>query len=104
MAQQKSEGRVVPEGGVMPAEPVRSSACGQGKAVPVDQTVVQLELPIATAENPRGAARTVAADRSGACRAGVPEAIVNAENGTPVTMEEVAVNAHRKRQHLVVGL
>src|SRR5665811_1731078 len=65
MAQQKSEGRVVPEGGVMPAEPVRSSACGQGKAVPVDQTVVQLELPIATAENPRGAARTVAADRSG---------------------------------------
>lgn len=90
MAQQKSEDRVGPEGGVMPVEPAGSSAGGQGKAVPVEQTALQLELPVATAENPQGTARVVASDRSGAGQTGVPEAIVNAENGTPVTMEEVA--------------
>jgi len=75
----------------MPAEPAGSSACGRGKAVTVDQTVVQLQLPIATAENPRGAARLASSDLSeGGSLVGVPEAIVNAENGTPVTMEEVA--------------
>src|SRR5450631_4074785 len=62
MAQQKSEDRVVLEGGVMPAEPACSSARGQGKTVP---------------------------DRSGARRAGVPEAIANAEVDTSVTMEGV---------------
>ncbi len=91
MTQQKSENRVVPESGVMPAEPARSSARGQGKAVPVDQTVLQLELPIATAENPRGAARSAFSDLSEVMSlVGVPKAIGNAENGTPVTMEEVA--------------
>jgi RNA-directed DNA polymerase len=90
MAQQKSEDRVLPQGGVMPAEPASSSAGGQGKAVPVEEAALQLELPIATAENPRGTARGVASDRSGAGQAGVPEAIVNAEEGTPATMEEVA--------------
>jgi hypothetical protein len=91
MAQQKSENRGVLEGGVMPAEPARSSVRGQGKAVPVDQTVVQLELPIVTAENPRGAARSASWDLSeGRSLAGVPEAIGDAEDGTPVTMEEVA--------------
>jgi len=91
MAQQKSEDRVVLEGGVMPVEPARSSARGRGKAVPVDQTVLQLELPIATAENPRGAARSAFSDLSeGMSLVGVPKAIGNAENGTPVTMEEVA--------------
>ncbi len=91
MAQQKSEDRVVPEGGVMPVEPASSSVRGQGKAVPVDQTVVQLELPIVTAENPRGAARPASSDLSeGRGLAGVPKAIGKAENGTPVTMEEVA--------------
>jgi RNA-directed DNA polymerase len=89
MAQQKSEDRVVPEGGVMPAEPAGSSPGGQGKAVPVEEVALQLELPVATAENPRGSARVVASDRSGADQVGVPEAIVNAENATPATMEEV---------------
>ena len=42
MAQQKSEDRVLPEGGVMPAQPGRSSIGGQGKAVPVDETTLQL--------------------------------------------------------------
>jgi hypothetical protein len=52
MAQQKSEDRVVPEGGVMPAERTGSSTGGQGKAVPVEETAVQLGLPIVTAEKP----------------------------------------------------
>lgn len=85
MAQQKSEDRVVLEGGVMPVEHVGSSPGGQGKAVPVDQTMLQLELPIATAEHRTGS-RTV----PGTGRAMVPKAIVNAETGTSVTMEEVA--------------
>ncbi len=83
MAQQKSEDRVVPDGGVMPAQPVR----GQGKAVPVDQLAGQLGLPIATAEHRAGVP-----DRSGTDR-GVtvePKAIVNVEQVTPVSMEEVA--------------
>jgi RNA-directed DNA polymerase len=90
LAQQKSEDRVLPEGGVMPAEPGGSSTGGQGKAVPVEETAVQLELPVATAENPRGATRAAVPDRSGAGRAGVPEATVNAEEAVPATMEEVA--------------
>jgi hypothetical protein len=35
MAQQKSEDRVVPDGGVMPVQPGGSSLAGQGKAVSV---------------------------------------------------------------------
>ena len=80
MAQQKSEDRVVPEGGVMPAEPVGSSPGGQGKAVPVEETAVQLCLPIATAEVAHASPRAM----------GVPKAIVNARTGPSVTMEEVA--------------
>lgn len=52
MAQQKSEDRVVPDGGVMPVQPATSSLGGQGKAVPVEQAALQLCLPIATAEAP----------------------------------------------------
>jgi len=94
MARQKSEDRVLLEGGVMPAERAGSSAGGQGKAIPVEQTAGQLRLPIATAENPKGAVRPAASDRSGVGegtlgQAGVPEAIVNVESVTPVTMEEV---------------
>jgi group II intron reverse transcriptase/maturase len=80
MAQQKSEDRVVLEGGVMPAEPVGSSPGGQGKAVPVEETAVQLCLPIATAEVPQGSPRAM----------GVPKAIGNARTCPSVTMEEVA--------------
>jgi RNA-directed DNA polymerase len=87
MAQQKSEDRVVPDGGVMPAQP---AGCGQGKAVPVDQVAWQLQLPIATAEDPEGSARKAARDRSRAGRAGVPKAIVTEEKSTPARMEEVA--------------
>jgi hypothetical protein len=85
MAQQKSEDRVVLQGGVMPAEPAGSSPGGRGKAVPVDQTAVQLELPIATAEH-----RTGSRTGSGMGRGVGPKAIVNAEISTEVTMEEVA--------------
>lgn len=54
MTQQKLEDRVVLEGGVILVELVGSSSGGQGKAIPVDQTAVQLELPIATAEHHAG--------------------------------------------------
>jgi hypothetical protein len=74
MAQQKSEDRVLLEGGVTPAEHTGSSSGGQGKAVPVEQTALQLQLPIATAENPKGATRRTTRDRLGAVRAGVPKA------------------------------
>ena len=90
MAQQKSEDRVVPEGGVMPAERVGSSTGGQGKAVPVEETAVQLSLPIATAENPKGATRRRTRDRLGEIRAGAPKAIDKAGTAASATMEEVA--------------
>ncbi len=90
MAQQKSEDRVLPDGGVMPAQPAGSSLGGQGKAVPVEGTALQLQLPIATAESPQGASRKTTRDRLGAVRAEVPKAIVNAETAASATMEEVA--------------
>src|SRR5436305_9451746 len=90
MAQQKSEDRVVPEGGVMPAERAGSSPGGQGKAVPVEETAVQLCLRIATAENPRGASRRRTRDRLGEIRAGAPEAIDKTGTASSATMEEVA--------------
>jgi len=90
MAQQKSEDRVVPEGGLIPAERAGSSPSGQGKAVPVEETAMQLSLAIATAENPRGATRRRTRDRLGAIRAGAPKAIAKAETAAPATMEEVA--------------
>jgi RNA-directed DNA polymerase len=74
----------------MPAERAGSSIGGQGKAVPVEETAVQLCLPIVTAENPQGATRRRTRDRRGEIRAGAPEAIVNAERAAPATMEEVA--------------
>jgi hypothetical protein len=64
MTRQKSEDRVVPDGGVMPVQPVGSSLGGQGKAVPVDQGVSQLRLPIATAE-PAGVWALAADPRTG---------------------------------------
>jgi hypothetical protein len=79
MAQQKSEDRVVPDGGVMPVQPAGG---GQGKAVSVDQEAWQLQLPIATAEDPAGSAREAARDRSRAGRAGVPKAIVTERKST----------------------
>jgi hypothetical protein len=74
----------------MPAERVGSSTGGQGKAIPVEETAVQLSLPIATAENPQGATRRKTRDRLGAIRAGAPKAIGNAGKAAPATMEEVA--------------
>ena len=90
MAQQKSEDRVVPEGGVMPVERAGSSSGGQGKAVPVEETTVQLSLAIATAENPRGATRRRTRDRLGEIRAGAPKAIDTTGTALSATMEEVA--------------
>jgi RNA-directed DNA polymerase len=80
MAQQKSEDRVVLEGGVTPVEPAGSSPERQGKAVPVEETAVQLCLAIATAEVPQGSPRAM----------GVPKAVANAQVDPSVTMEQVA--------------
>ena len=49
----------------MPVERAGSSPGGQGKAIPVEETAVQLSLPIATAENPKGATRRRSRDRLG---------------------------------------
>jgi RNA-directed DNA polymerase len=90
MAQQKSEDRVVPDGGVMPVQSAGSSAGGQGKAVPVDEAVSQLRLPIATAEAPSGGFGSRSPDRSGGrVGAGVPKAVVNERTCVPATMDEV---------------
>ena len=90
MAQQKSEDRVVPDGGVMPAQPAGSSPGGQGKAVPVEEAASQLRLPIATAEVPRGARGADPGPvRGGTADARVPKAIVNARTRAPAMMEEV---------------
>src|ERR1700746_1334073 len=90
MAQQKSEDRVVPEGGVMPVERVGSSTGGQGKAGPVEETAGALGLPTAPAETPKGATRRRPRDRLGAIRAGAPKAIEQTGTAAPATMEEVA--------------
>jgi retron-type reverse transcriptase len=74
----------------MAAERAGSGPGGQGKAIPVEETAVQLRMPIATAENPKGATRRKTRDRLGAVRAGAPKAIVNPEMAAPATMEEVA--------------
>src|SRR4051794_2055759 len=89
MAQQKSEDRVVPDGGVMPVQASGREVAGQGKAVPVEQTAEQLQLPVATAEDPAGSAREVVRDRSRAGRTGVPKATVTGEKVPPAVMEEV---------------
>jgi hypothetical protein len=79
MARQKSEDHVVPDGGVMPVQPGMDA--GQGKAVPVDETVVQLSLAIATADD-----HLKAPDLSGASGVVVPKAMVIAGTWAPVTV------------------
>ena len=74
----------------MAAERAGSSPGGQGKAIPVEETAVQLRLPIATAENPKGATRRRTRDRLGAVRAGAPKATGKVGIAAPATMEEVA--------------
>ena len=79
----------------MSAERAGSSTGGQGKAVPVEETALQLELPIATAENPKDVMSSPSdRERAGLlsssadhCRAGVQtveleEALSEHRNGT----------------------
>ena len=84
----------------MLAERAGSSLGGQGKAIPVEETAVQLSLPIATAENPKGATRTKTRDRLGVLRAGAPKAIGNAGTAAPATME---APAHRRPRPAATG-
>ena len=74
----------------MAAERAGSSPGGQGKAVPVEETAVQLSLAVATAENPQGATRRRTRDRLGVLRAGAPKATSKVGMAPPATMEEVA--------------
>lgn len=95
MTHQQSEGRIVPEGGVTPAEPEGQSPHGQGKAASVDQVAMQLELSLTTAENPPGQspggpAHDKGRDLSGPSVAREPKVSANAEDCPPATMEEVA--------------
>lgn len=90
MTQQKSEDRVVPEGGATPVERAGSSPGRQGKAIPVEERAGQLRLPVVTAENPKGATRRRARDRLGAIRAGAPKTTSKTGIVPPVTIEEVA--------------
>jgi hypothetical protein len=97
MAQQKSEDRVVPDGGVTPVQPAGSSAGGQGKAVSVDEAAWQLRLPIATVEVPRGSPCKRSPDRSGGrTQARVPKAVVNEKNSAPTMMERSSSDSARR--------
>jgi RNA-directed DNA polymerase len=90
MPQQKSEDRVLLEGGVMPVERGGSSPVGQGKAVPVEEAVSQLRLPIATAEAPSGGSGGRSPDRfGGRTVARAPKAVVNERTCAPAMMDEV---------------
>jgi group II intron reverse transcriptase/maturase len=68
----------------MPVQPARDG--GQGKAVPVDETAVQLGLPIATADHRERVPGQPGTDRDVV----VPKAVVNVGSWMPVTVEEVA--------------
>jgi len=63
---------------------------GKGRRSRSKKRRVQLSLPIATAENPKGATRRRTRDRLGAIRAGAPKAISKTGTAAPATMEEVA--------------
>ena len=93
MARQKSEDRVVADGGVMPVQRVGSSAGGQAKAVPVEQAVSQLRLPIATAEVSQGSPRAMR----------VPKAVVTERTCVPATMMEEVVERLGSALSKVVG-
>jgi hypothetical protein len=67
-----------------------SSPGPQGKAVPVEETMVQLSLLSVTAENPRGATRRRSRDRLGEIRAEAPKTIDKTGTAASATMEEVA--------------
>ncbi|MGH2625846.1 MAG: group II intron reverse transcriptase/maturase, partial [Anaerolineales bacterium] len=104
MARQKSEDRVVADGGVMPVQPAVSSGGGQAKAIPVDEAVSQLRLPIATAEAPYGGPSSLIPDRSGShAAARVPKAIVSSWTSEPATMMEEVVERLGSALLKVVG-
>lgn len=93
MTQQKSEDRIVPQGGVIPAPTQKVEPSGGGRAVPVKGEDQQLMLAFATAENPRqerGADGVEGPDLSGSKARKVPKAKVKWRGAGPARMEEVA--------------
>jgi len=76
----------------MAAERAGSSPGGQGKAIPVEETAVQLRMPIATAENPKD----VMSSPSDRERAGLPSSSADYGRAGRVTVEpEEASSEHR---------
>ncbi len=91
-AQQKSEDRTVPQGGVMPAPTQDVEPSGGGRAVPVKGVDQQLMLSFMAAENPRelsGAAGVDALDLSTAEAHKVAKMKAKPRRAGPAKMEEV---------------
>ena len=103
MAQQKSEDCVVPQGQGNLVPTCGAERHRGGKAVPVDEQVMQLELPIATAENPQGAAREAPSDLSGGASPRVSKAMVKGETSTPATMEDVTRRLSEALRHVAAN-
>jgi group II intron reverse transcriptase/maturase len=101
MTQQKSEDRIVPEDQRKLAPTHRAKPGGGGKAAPVDQRVRQLNLPFATAENPRGATGGADTDLSVPAPCEAPKANVKDEKRALATMEEVTEHLTAALQRVV---
>ncbi len=93
MTQQKSEDRVVPQGGRKSISTQGAERLGGGKAVSVNEQSWQPRLPFATAENPEasvsGAAGGTAPDRSVVAPSLGPKAKGKEKQAMSATMEEV---------------
>ncbi len=89
MAQQKSEDRVLPQGGVMPAEPAARAWAGKGRRSRSMKRRCSSDCRSRQQKTRKGPPAD-GSGRLGAVRAGVPKAIVNAGTAAPATMEEVA--------------
>lgn len=92
MTQQKSEGRIAPQGRRKSSVTRRIERPGGGRAVPVKEADQQLLLAFATAESPRkrrGAESARSTDLSVAKAHKVPKAKANRKSAGPATMEEV---------------
>ncbi len=99
MTRQKSEDLVVPQGRrkAPPTELARG-----GKEVPVNEEMAQLGLPLATAENPKGASRRK--DRNPSCARpskAVPKASSKSSKTPSATMESVIEHLDEALVHVV---
>jgi group II intron reverse transcriptase/maturase len=90
MTQQRNEGPAVPQGRRKTVSTCGIERRGGGKGTPVNEQAWQLELPLATAEDPeRGADGGLAAHRRATGPCAVPKARSKDPRTTSATMEEV---------------